>query len=119
LESGSVLSIALTFVGITAVLALTYFASKWYAGRMGPMAAGRHIKVIDRLVIGKTASILIIELAGVQYLIGVTDQGISILSELDEPVGSDETGRGVAFNLRRINFRDILRSRDKRKGGDL
>jgi flagellar biogenesis protein FliO len=111
-------SIALTLVGITVVFALTYFVSRWYADRMGPTVMGKHIKVIDRLLIGKTASIWIIDLAGVQYLIGVTEKGVNILKELDEPVASDETGRGTAFNLRRIDFRDILRSRSKRKGGD-
>jgi flagellar biogenesis protein FliO len=108
----------MTLVGITAVLALTYFASRWYAGRMGPTVMGKHIKVVDRLLVGKAASILILELSGVQYLVGVTEQGISILKELDEPVGADGNGRGTAFNLRQIDFRDILRSRSKRKGGD-
>jgi flagellar biogenesis protein FliO len=116
---GSVWSIVPVLVGIPVVLVLTYFASRWYAGRMGPMVMGKHIKVVDRLLIGKTASILIVELAGVQYLIGVTEQGIRILKELEEPVDPDEPGRGAAFNLRRIDFRDILRGRDKRKGGDL
>jgi flagellar protein FliO/FliZ len=114
----SVWSIVLTLIGITAVLALTYFASRWYAGRMGPMMMGKHIKVLDRLVIGKTASILIIELAGARYLLGVTEQGVSILKELDACVDLDEPERGAAFNLRQIDFRDILRSRGKRKGGD-
>ncbi|MDR2132852.1 MAG: flagellar biosynthetic protein FliO [Clostridiales Family XIII bacterium] len=112
------MSIALTLVGIIAVLALTYFASKWYAGRMGPMVMGKHIKVVDRLVVGKAASILIIELAGDQYLVGVTEQGFSILKELDEPIVPGETGRGLASNLRRIDFRDILLGRGNRKGGD-
>jgi flagellar protein FliO/FliZ len=119
LESESVWSIGLTLVGITAVLVLTYFASRWYAGRMGPTVMGKHIKVVDRLLIGKSSSILIVELAGVQYLIGVTEQGISILKELETPVRSDETGRGPAFNLRRIDFRDLVRNYGKRKGGDL
>ena len=83
------------------------------------MIVGKHIKVVDRLLVGKTASILIVELAGVQYLIGVTEGRISILKELDTRIDPDETGRGAAFNLRRIDFRDILRSRGKRKGGDL
>jgi flagellar protein FliO/FliZ len=112
-------SIGLTLVGITAVLVLTYFASKWYAGRMGPMIMGKHIKVIDRLLVGKSASILIIELAGVQYLVGVTEQGIDILKEFAEPIPSDDVGRGSMFNLRRIDFRDLMRNHGKRKGGDL
>jgi flagellar protein FliO/FliZ len=116
---GSIWSIVSVLFGITGVLALTYFASRWYAGRMGPTMLGKHIKVVDRLLVGKTASILIVELAGVQYLVGVTEQGISILKELDEPVDTEEDNRGSAFNLRRINFRDILRSYGKRKGGDL
>jgi flagellar biogenesis protein FliO len=106
-------------VGIPAILALTYFASGWYAGRMGPMVMGKHIKVVDRLLIGKSASILLVELAGVQYLIGVTEGGIRVLKELDEPIVPEEAGRGTAFNLRRIDFRDILRNHGKRKGGDL
>jgi flagellar biogenesis protein FliO len=85
---------------------------------MGPTVMGKHIKVVDRLLIGKSASILIVELAGVQYLIGVTEQGIRILKELDEPVSPNEAGRGTAFNLRQIDFRDILRNCGKRKGGE-
>jgi flagellar protein FliO/FliZ len=111
-------SIGLTLVGITAVLVLTYFASRWYAGRMGPTVMGKHIKVVDRLLVGKGASILIVELAGVQYLVGVTEQGINILKELAEPVRSDEDGRGSAFRLRQIDFRTLVRGYGKRKGGD-
>jgi flagellar biogenesis protein FliO len=116
---GSVWSILPVLVGIPAILVLTYFASRWYAGRMGPMVMGKHIKVVDRLLIGKGASILLIELAGVQYLIGVTERGICVLKELDEPITPEEATREAAFKLRRIDFRDILRSHGKRKGGDL
>jgi flagellar biogenesis protein FliO len=80
---------------------------------------GKHIKVVDRLLIGKTASILIIELAGVQYLVGVTEQGVSILKELEEPVSPEADARAAGFNLRQIGFRDILNNLGKRKGGDL
>jgi flagellar biogenesis protein FliO len=119
LLSESVWSIGLTLIGITAVLVLTYFATKWYAGRMGPMLMGKHIKVIDRLQIGKSASILIVELADVQYLIGVTEQGVSILLELAEPIRPDENNRESAFKLRQIDFRALMRNYGKRKGGDL
>jgi flagellar biogenesis protein FliO len=116
---GDLFSVILTLVGIIVILVLAYFASKWYAGRMGGTAMAKHIKVIDRLFIGKNASILIIELAGVQYLIGVTEQGVSILKELDEPIIPEAGGHGTGFNLRRIDFRDILTGYGKRKGGGL
>jgi flagellar protein FliO/FliZ len=111
----NVLSIILALIGICAVLALTYFASRWYAGRVGPVAAGRYIKVVDRVVVGKAASILLIELEGVQYLIGAAEQGICILKELDEPVRIIENQQ----TFKGINFRDILGRYGGRKGNDL
>jgi flagellar biogenesis protein FliO len=114
---GDLWSVLLTLVGITAVLVLTYFASKWYAGRMAPSMAGKHIRVIDRLPVGKTASILIIEVAGVQYLVGVSEQGVGILKELEETIVPETGGRGNGFSLRQIDFRDIMAGR--RKGGGL
>jgi flagellar protein FliO/FliZ len=106
----------MTLIGITAVLVLTYFFSRWYAGGMGrPPMAGKHIKLIDRLVIGKASSILIIEIAGVQYLVGVTEQGVSVLKELEEPITVEDAGRGPA--LGGLAFRDILAGRGKGKGG--
>jgi flagellar protein FliO/FliZ len=112
-------SVVMTLVAIILVLVLTYFVSRWYAGRMGGMAMARHIKVIDRLIVGKTASILIIELAGVQYLVGVTEHGVSILKELSEPIILESAGRGFSFDLRHTGFRDILSAYGKRKGGGL
>ncbi|MDR1571941.1 MAG: flagellar biosynthetic protein FliO [Clostridiales Family XIII bacterium] len=116
---GDVLSIILALVGIAAVLALTYLASRWYAGRAGPMAAGRHIKVIDRLALGKSGSILIIELQGIQYLIGAGDQGVSILKELDEPVKPPESVRPRSLSQLETGFREILGRHARRKGNGL
>lgn len=65
---------------------LTYYASKWYGRKMMPIAGGRHIKIIDRLVVSKTGSILIVDILGKQYLIGVSEQNIQILTEMDESI---------------------------------
>ena len=86
LNTGDILSVLTALIGITAVLALTYFASRLYAGKLGAVASSRYIKVIDRLAVGKSSFILLIELDGAQYLIGVTEHGASILKELEEPV---------------------------------
>jgi flagellar biogenesis protein FliO len=108
-------------IGIVVVLALTYYASRWYAGRVAPIAGGRHIKVIDRLIVGKAASILIIELQDAQYLVGVSEQGVHILKELDERIAAPESSRGAGLNLgnidlREINFRELLGKYGRRKG---
>ena len=68
------------------IIVLTYYASKWYARKMGPIAGGKHIKVVDRLVVSKTGSILIVDIGGRQYMLGISDQNVQILMELDETI---------------------------------
>jgi flagellar protein FliO/FliZ len=114
----------MALIGITLVLALTYFASKWYAGKMGPFASGKHIKVIDRVMVGKNSSIALIELGGAQYMVGVTEQGVSIMKELENPVEAApppltlESGPTL-LKLRGFNFREVLDRYGVRKGGGL
>ncbi|MDR1135000.1 MAG: flagellar biosynthetic protein FliO [Clostridiales Family XIII bacterium] len=121
---GDIWSIILALIGITLVLALTYFVSKWYAGRIGHTASGQHIKVVDRIVVGKNSSIIVIELGEAQYMIGVTEQGVSIMKELDEPAKIVAEPKTPDFefkllNLRDFNFRNVLDKYNKRKGGGL
>jgi flagellar biogenesis protein FliO len=105
---GDVVSIVLALIGIAVVLALTYYVSKWYAGRLSPLGGGRHIKVIDRVATGKSGALILVELNGTQYLMGVSDQGVQILKELEEPVPDYATQTAPAFDLRNLNFRDLL-----------
>ncbi|NLY70538.1 MAG: flagellar biosynthetic protein FliO [Clostridiales bacterium] len=81
-----IISLFLALIGIALVIVFTYFASKWYARRMLPIAGGRHMKVIDRLVLSKTASIYIIEVQGEQYLVGVSEKNVEILKQLEQPI---------------------------------
>jgi flagellar protein FliO/FliZ len=81
-----IISLFLAIIGIGIVIVFTYFASKWHARRMLPIAGGRHIKIIDRLVLSKTSSIYIIELQGIQYMLGVSEKKIEILKQLEEPI---------------------------------
>lgn len=82
-----IFSVFLAMVGIICVIILTYYASKWYARRMGTIAGGKHIRIVDRLLVGKAGAILIIDVEGKQYLIGANDHNIELLKELEEPIG--------------------------------
>lgn len=62
----------LALIGIVCVILLTYYASKWYARKMGTIAGGKHIRIVDRLMVSKTGSVMIIDVEGTQYLIGLT-----------------------------------------------
>lgn len=83
-------------IGTVCIILLTYYASRWYAKRMGPIAGGRHIKVIDRLVVSKTGSLLIVEICGSQYLVGVSDQNVQLLMQLDQniPLTAEQEFKG-------------------------
>ena len=61
---GDIFSMLFALVGTVCIILLTYYASRWYAKKMGPIAGGKHIKVVDRLVVSKTGSILIVDNRG-------------------------------------------------------
>jgi flagellar protein FliO/FliZ len=88
-------SYILPLAGAICVIVLTYYASKWYARKMGPLSGGKHIKIIDRQMLGKTGSIMIIDVAGVQYLISANEQSIRILRQLKEPIPVQEPTVGA------------------------
>ena len=83
---GDIISMLFALAGTVCIILLTYYASKWYVRRMGPIAGGRHIKVVDRLVVSKTGSILIIDVEGTQYMVGVSDQNIQIMKQMEDSI---------------------------------
>lgn len=76
----------LATLGFICVIILTFYASKWYARRMGTIAGGKHIHIVDRLAVGKNSTIIIIDVEGSQYLVGVNEHRIEIMKELVEPI---------------------------------
>jgi flagellar protein FliO/FliZ len=89
-SSGDTFSVVLALLGTIGVIILTYYGSRWYATRFtrlnGSLTGAKHIKVVDRLIVGKSGSIIIIEVQGIQYMVGVSEQNIQILTQLDEPI---------------------------------
>ena len=114
-----IFSMLFALIGMICIIVLTYFASRWYARKMGPIAGGRHIKVVDRLVVSKTGSILIVDIGGRQYMLGVSDQNVQILMELSEtiPLGDHESAgwKGLAGGK---DFRNLFDAVKKRKDVD-
>lgn len=119
---GDVFSMLFALIGTVCIIVLTYYASRWYARKMGPIAGGKHIKVVDRLVVSKTGSILIVDIAGKQYVMGVSDQKVDILMELDEtipfPADRGTGGDGLKGLMDKSGFRSLIDHAGKRKGVD-
>ncbi len=100
-----VFSMFFAIAGTILVILLTYITSKWYAGRMRHVAGGKHIRVIDRLMISNTGSVLLLEVGGIQYMVGVSDKNIQLMKQLDEPLVITE---GTSQD--RESFMEILKS---------
>lgn len=119
---GDFFSMLFALVGTVCIIALTYYASKWYARKMGPIAGGRHIKIVDRVVVSKTGSILIVDVQGRQYMMGVSDENVQILMELDEtiplPAGHETVGDGLKGLIGRDSYKNLLETMKKRRSGD-
>ena len=81
-----IFSYILPLAGAICVIILTYYASKWYAREMGPLSGGKYIKIVDRQMLSKTGSIMIIDVEGIQYLISANEQSIRILRQLKDPI---------------------------------
>lgn len=99
---GDVLAMIFPIIGAACVIILTYYVSKWYARRMGPLASGSHIKIIDRQMVSKSGSLLIVEIDGSQYVVGATEQMVQIMLKLDQPIPYEPPQPLQAKNLKEL-----------------
>lgn len=108
---GNIMSMLFALSGTVCIILLTYYASKWYAKKMGPIAGGKFIKVVDRIVVSKASSVIIIEVQEKQYMLGVSEQNVQVLMEIEDKItymSENEADKG--------NFQSIVKSLNKWKG---
>ena len=110
---GDIMSMLFALTGTVCVILLTYYASKWYANKMGPVAGGKFIKVIDRVVVNKASSIIIIEVQEKQYVMGVSEQNVQVLMEIEDKINYLSENE-----MSKVNFQSIVKSLYKRKGAE-
>ena len=81
---GSVGSVLLALVGFILILYLAYFATKKIGKRMSVRGVGgKNIKIIDSVAVGQHGCIMLVMTAGKLLMIGATQNGMSLLAELD------------------------------------
>lgn len=78
------LSMLLSVAGIVVVLVLTYYASKWLSKRYMLSAGGSNIRIIERAVISQDKCIIIAEILGSKYILGISGQQITLLKDLGD-----------------------------------
>ncbi len=68
---------------MVAVLLAAYFTTKYLSGKAKHIVKSRHIVVLDRMGIAKDKMLLLVKVGDKSMLIGVTNQSINSLGEVD------------------------------------
>lgn len=67
---------------VVIIIFLSYLAAKYLTKGASKLGGAKHMKVIDRIVVGQDRALLIVQIGKEYYLIGSSDQTISLLKEL-------------------------------------
>lgn len=115
------------FVIMILIIFAAYLTSRWFAMKTNNLAQGKYIKVLDRVVLGKDKSIMIIEIGQKVYLLSDNSQGVSCISPLEESdliplkqdannsfgdilskyLGTQTTDKGISFEEVQNNLKDL------------
>ena len=81
------LRVALSLAGIIIVIVGAYYATYYVgtksSGQNKPRIRNRNINMLDRFAISKDKSFYIMEIAGKVYIVGITNQNMTLLDTLD------------------------------------
>lgn len=70
-------------VVLAAVLVGAYFTTRFISGKSSKMLKGRYIQIIDRMPLGRDKNVVLIEVGDKTLLVGVTNQSINTLGQID------------------------------------
>ena len=81
------------FIGIIAIIFAAYYVTYYVGKRASGQSMGRlrnkNINVIDRFSISRDKSFCLVEIAGKVYVVGVTNQSMTLLDTLDAAAFSE------------------------------
>ncbi|MCW8328188.1 flagellar biosynthetic protein FliO [Photobacterium sp. SDRW27] len=93
------MNIATTLAALVLVVVLILFLA-WLLKRMklpGLQGGDSSMKILRQLPLGQKERIVLLQVGEEQMLVGVTQQNISLLSKLEQPLSMDETQGGGEF----------------------
>ena len=107
----SAFTILSTIAALAAVLLLAYISLKWMGQKLPSQNETRHIKVVDRMVLGRDKYLLLVKVAEKTVLVGISNNSVDKICDIDDPDAVLEVP-AVASK----NFSDVLLSTIKSKG---
>ncbi|MCG7588017.1 flagellar biosynthetic protein FliO [Photobacterium sp. OFAV2-7] len=93
------MNIATTLAALTLVVILILFLA-WLLKRMklpGIQGSDGNMKILRQLPVGQRERIVLLQVGEEQMLVGITQQNISLLSKLEQPLSMNEVQSGGEF----------------------
>lgn len=76
---------------VMAVLLLAYWCSRLLAKQWVKTSGLRHLKIIEQVPVGQNQKILLLNIGESNYLIGVSQAGIQLLTEVEGDFDTEES----------------------------
>lgn len=92
-------TILAALAALAIVLLLAYVALKWMGQKLPTQNASRHIKVLDRMVLGREKYLMLVRVAEKTVLVGVSTNSVEKICEIEDPEAMLEVPapQGVSF----------------------
>jgi len=85
-----ILSLIAALLAVAFVIYLSYLFSRYISMGSAKINGARHMRIIDRLMVGQDRFLLIVGVMDKVLLVSVTSQAISVLGELNSDDFKDE-----------------------------
>lgn len=103
-------------IAIAIVLYLTYYFSKFMGRKMGDISNKGNIKIVERVALGQDKGLAVTEIGGKYYLLGISNNGISLLMEMEDYEPPKPMQVGKDFN--ELFKANLLKRSAQKAGGD-
>ncbi len=89
-----------SIIGIILVLFLTYYCTKWLSTKTSMVLKSKYMSITDKMMLGQNKFLAIAEINNKYYLLGITENSINILKELDDfhPLPQEKPENNIEFS---------------------
>lgn len=115
-----ILSLFNTILAVAGVLFLAYWCSRMLGKQWGMNAGSGNLKVISQLQVGQDKRILLLRVGEHHYLVGVSQAGIRLLTEVEGEFEADmpQNTKGTPAPSFQQLFDQYKKFRDDKNGAD-
>lgn len=108
-------------LAISVIIAAAYYTTRYVGAKSSGISKNRHsnFRVIERLPVAKDKLLMLVAIGNTAYLLGVTNQNISIIDKLDCAGLVIPKEKAQAANMLSSKFQDVLKNAiDSMKGSN-